>query len=88
MEMQKSLLRLFKGFYSEEKAESFNERGFKYGLLIPDFADDSIVEDAIQMYGKDGKQWNNTFHKSFQTVADKDINTLISQQLTHYFTTL
>ncbi len=87
MEMQKSLLRLFKGFYSEEKAESFNERGFKYGLLIPDFADDSIVEDAIQMYGKDGKQWNNTFHKSFQTVADKDINTLISQQLTHYFTT-
>ena len=41
----------------------------------------------ITQAGKDGEKWNQTFHKSFKTVKDTPIETLVAQQIIHYFTT-
>ena len=84
--MKKEILRLFKG-YLGEKTNNINEKALKYGLLIPDSANDEIVDIAIDMYGKDGKKWNQTFHKDFEIVKNAPIEDLIAQQMIHYITT-
>ena len=84
--MKKETLRLFKG-YLGEKTNNINEKALKYGLLIPDSANDEIVDIAIDMYGKDGKKWNQTFHKDFEIVKNAQIEDLIAQQMIHYVTT-
>lgn len=84
--MKKEILRLFKG-YLGEKTNNINEKALKYGLLIPDSANDEIVDIAIDMYGKDGKKWNQTFHKDFEIVKNAPIEDLITQQMIHYITT-
>ena len=84
--MKKETLRLFKG-YLGEKTNNINEKALKYGLLIPDSANDEIVDIAIDMYGKDGKKWNQTFHKDFEIVKNAPIEDLIAQQMIHYITT-
>lgn len=84
--MEKEILRLFKG-YLGEKTNDINEKALKYGLLIPDSANDEIVDIAIDMYGKDGKKWNQTFHKDFEIVKNAPIEDLIAQQMIHYITT-
>lgn len=84
--MKKEVLRLFKS-YLGEKSESLWEDGLKYGLLIPDTADKEIVDEAIKQYGKDGKKWNETFHKDFEIVKNAPIEDLIAQQIIHYITT-
>lgn len=84
--MKKETLRLFKG-YLGEKTNNINEKALKYGLLIPDSANDEIVDIAIDMYGKDGKKWNQTFHKDFEIVKNAQIEDLIAQQMIHYITT-
>lgn len=84
--MKKEILRLFKG-YLGEKTNNINEKALKYGLLIPDSANDEIVDIAIDMYGKDGKKWNQTFHKDFEIVKNAPIEDLIAQQIIHYITT-
>lgn len=84
--MEKELLRLFKG-YLGEKSDKFNESALKYGLLIPDTASETVVNDAIELYGKDGSKWNQSFHKDFEIVANAPIEDLIAQQLIHYITT-
>lgn len=84
--MKKEVLRLFKS-YLGEKSEFLWEDGLKYGLLIPDTADKEIVDEAIKQYGKDGKKWNETFHKDFEIVKNAPIEDLIAQQIIHYITT-
>lgn len=84
--MKKEVLRLFKS-YLGEKSEFLWEDGLKYGLLIPDTADKDIVDEAIKQYGKDGKKWNETFHKDFEIVKNAPIEDLIAQQMIHYITT-
>lgn len=84
--MEKEILRLFKG-YLGDKSDSISERGLKYGLLIPDSASEKIIDDAIEMYGKDGAKWNQTFHKDFEIVKNAPIEDLIIQQIMHYITT-
>lgn len=84
--MTKEILRLFKG-YLGEKSENVVEEGLKYGLLIPNTANDDIVKEAIEMYGKDGSKWNQTFHKDFEIVRNAPIEDLIAQQIIHYITT-
>lgn len=84
--MKTEILRLFKG-YLGEKTNNINEKALKYGLLIPDSANDEIVDIAIDMYGKDGKKWNQTFHKDFEIVKNAPIEDLIAQQMIHYITT-
>ena len=85
-EMEKEVLRLFKGFLGE-KSNVVNEKGLKYGLLIPSTANEAVVEEAIKLYGKDGEKWNQTFHKDFEIVRNAPIEDLIAQQLIHYITT-
>ena len=84
--MEKEILRLFKGFLGE-KSNAVNEKGLKYGLLIPSTANEAVVDNAIELYGKDGKKWNQTFHKDFEIVRNAPIEDLIAQQLIHYITT-
>lgn len=84
--MKKEVLRLFKS-YLGEKSEFLWEDGLKYGLLIPNTADKEIVNEAIKQYGKDGKKWNETFHKDFEIVKNAPIEDLIAQQMIHYITT-
>lgn len=84
--MKKEVLRLFKS-YLGEKSEFLWEDSLKYGLLIPNTADKDIVDEAIKQYGKDGKKWNETFHKDFEIVKNAPIEDLIAQQMIHYITT-
>ena len=84
--MKKEILRLFKG-YLGEKTDTVNEKALKYGLLIPNNADEEVVDLSIQMYGKDGEKWNQTFHKDFEIVKNAPIEDLIAQQMIHYITT-
>lgn len=84
--MKKEGLRLFKSYLGDKKTE-INNKALKYGLLIPNNADDEIVNYAIELYGKDGLKWNQTFHKDFEIVRNAPIEDLISQQMIHYMTT-
>lgn len=89
-------LRLFKGYTLDSSEDlKFNEQlfneGLKYGILLPNIPQltdaDEIFNIAVNLYGKSGDKWNQTFHKSFATVRDTDYMTLVMQQLIHYFTT-
>lgn len=84
--MKKEILRLFKG-YLGKKSQEVNEKALKYGLLIPTTADEEVVKEAIELYGKDGEKWNSTFHKDFEIVRNAPIEDLIAQQIIHYITT-
>lgn len=84
--MEKEVLRLFKGFLGE-KSNSVSEEGLKYGLLVPSSASETVVKEAIELYGKDGQKWNQTFHKDFEIVRNAPIEDLIAQQIMHYITT-
>ena len=84
--MKKEMLRLFKG-YLGEKTDTVNEKALKHGLLIPNNADEEVVDLSIEIYGKDGEKWNQTFHKDFEVVKNAPIEDLIAQQMIHYITT-
>lgn len=84
--MKAEILRLFKGFLGE-KSDTINQEALAYGLLIPATAPADVVNEAIKQYGKDGDLWNQTFHKSWDKVANAPIMQLILEQLIHYFTT-
>lgn len=84
--MKTEILRLFKGFLGE-KSNSINEKALTYGLLIPATASLDVVETAIKLYGKDGVLWNQTFHKSWDKVANAPLMQLYLEQIIHYFTT-
>lgn len=81
-------LRLFKA-YTDDKSlfvGEVNKEALEKGVVIIDPVLDDVKNEAIEMYGiKD--EWQNTFHKSFQTVLDTPIETLVAQQIIHYFTT-
>lgn len=91
-------LRLFKGYILENGEVEGNEiikqnnylkcvtRGITFDSYVPALSDE-LISAAIDMYGIDAEKWNQTFHKSFATVRDASIATLIAQQLIHYFTT-
>lgn len=81
-----AVLRLFKAFVGKNSSK-VNETALKFGLIIPDSADIDVINAAIEMYGKDGALLNNTFHKDFSTVAKLSNETLVIQQIMHYFTT-
>lgn len=94
-----SCLRLFKGYLPNCTDEldvcktvlEFKEDMLKRGLLFVTKTTEDIppkvVELAVNMYGVKEEEWNQTFHKSFATVRDTDIETLVVQQIVHYITT-
>lgn len=83
-------LRLFKSYTldnNENYEGLFSKDNYNKGILFLEEPPLQVKEQAIDMYGKDAVKWNQTFHKSFATVRDTDIETLIAQQIIHYFTT-
>lgn len=54
---------------------------------MPSPFDYEIANLAIDSIGVDCRKFNETFHKSFETVATEDIDALVMQQLMHYFST-
>ena len=84
--MQKSLLRLFKAYYGKE-SDDISQTALKYGILLVGKSDYDICQDAIELYGKDKEKWNQTFHKSFETVNSATNEELVTQQIVHYITT-
>lgn len=98
VEKVKALLRLFKGYEVDETFEvnddeaknKLLELGLMNGILFEDLTyaiSPTILISCFDMYGVKAEEWNNTFHKSFQTVLDSPIQVLVAQQLIHYFTT-
>ncbi len=96
--MNKEILKLFKGYLGDNTISIddsdglncmglFNQKALKFGVMIPNNAPKETVEEAIKLYGKDGKKWNQCFHKGFSVVANSSIEELIFQQIIHYFTT-
>ena len=83
---QQSVLKLFKG-YIGEKTGKIRQEALQYGLLIPESASDEVYAEAIALYGKDAKKWNETFHKSWNKVASAPIEQLVYEQIIHYLTT-
>ena len=90
----KAQLRLFKGYVANIAVSPvsptlnyFIETAAEKGLVFDsEIIEEPILQSAIELYGKDGEKWNQTFHKSFQTVLDTPIEKLIAQQIVHYFT--
>lgn len=82
----KEELRLFKGFIGE-KTDAINAEALEYGLIIPASASKEVVAEAIKQYGKDGVLWNQTFHKSWDKVANAPIMQLVLEQIMNYITT-
>lgn len=89
-----ALLKLFKGYHiiDNNDAEEYKNnielsasKGLMYDSRFP--ITTMGLQIAIELYGKDGEKWNQTFHKSFKTVKDTPIETLVAQQIIHYFTT-
>lgn len=92
-------LRLFKSYTIDEDINDFNfkdeeeklnfiaENIYKKGLYFKELPSKDVLEIAIKLYGKDGEKWNQTFHKSFNIVKETPIESLIMQQVVHYFTT-
>lgn len=96
--MNKEILKLFKGYLGDTTISIndsdgfncmglFNQKALKSGVMIPSNAPKETIEEAIKLYGKDGKKWNQCFHKSFSVVANSSIEELVFQQVIHYFTT-
>lgn len=82
--MKAEILRLFKAYLGEKSVIS--NKALEYGLFVPT-EDADIVDLAIDLYGKDGLQWNQTFHKNLDVVANASDEQLIIQQMLHYITT-
>lgn len=90
LEQIKAELRLFKAYTDDTKLSGVgivNQDALKSGLLIVDICSDEVLASAVELYGIKPEEWNQTFHKSFQTVIDTPIEVLVAQQLIHYFTT-
>ena len=98
-EQIKASLKLFKSYLpncTEEvdvctNVNEFKEDMLKKGLIFVTKETENIpslvVDEALQLYGVKEEEWNQTFHKSFATVRDTDIETLVIQQIAHYITT-
>ena len=96
--MNKEILKLFRGYLGKTTISIddsdglncmglFNQKALKFGIMIPNNAPKDAVDEAIKLYGKNGKKWNQCFHKNFSVVANSSIEELIFQQIIHYFTT-
>ena len=68
---------------------------FKHGVIVLDESGNlytkpicPLLRDLIlDAFGNSNDQWYNSFHKSWEKVANSPIETLIAEQLIHYFST-
>lgn len=84
-----AIMRLFKAYISNQpkKSNSFDEEALKKGICIDKECPQEIIALAIQLWGKDGYLLNQTFHKSFKVITETEEETLMLQQILHYFST-
>lgn len=81
-------------FIDDNDLEFVRIESLSQGILYEDYYNDirPVISDEVmitakQLYGIDVEALNQTFHKSFKTVKDTSIKTLIAQQILHYFST-
>lgn len=84
--MKLQTLRLFKSYLGKQST-NFSKEALEYGLLIPVEAGAEIINHAVQLYGKDGEKWNQTFHKDFNKVKTAPLLQLVLEQIMYYVTT-
>ena len=84
-----AILKLFKGYLvdTEFSSAAVDADSLALGLLVPETAPKAVIKAAAGLYGKDGMLWNQTLHKSWETVANTPMAVLLIQQLMHYVTT-
>ncbi len=80
-------LRLFKCFVDDLNVPSNHKILTKNGVTYLGNADASVIELGDKLYGKRPSELNRTFQGSFHNMVEKDIEQLIAEQVTHYFTT-
>lgn len=88
--MEEAILRLFKSLVvtdPEKMSNVPNKKALEYGVFISDDFYSDIIASAIKMYGRNGEEANQTFHKSLFKVATAELTELYFEQLLHYFTT-
>lgn len=84
-------LRLFKSYVVNNKTsatdiQELDISSLEKGIAVLNTVPLDVRIEMTELYGiKD--EWQNTFHKSFQTVIDTPIEVLVAQQLLHYFST-
>ena len=64
----------------------------RYGFVVvrggfPVPVPEAVFDACRRAYGVDGERFNETFHKSFETVRDMAPETYYAQQIAHYLTT-
>ena len=96
---QEATLRLFNAIQVEskgngeasQKKHSFFERTIPFGYILDPTIESSVDEKTLKIIeatvGISAEQANAAFHKSWKTIQEKSIETLVCQQLLHYLTT-
>lgn len=92
--MHRATLRLFNAVAVKEKRyqpidHDIYARTLKQGYVIePAFQPSmSLLQDIEAVVGLSGEKANAAFHKSWKTIEESPLETLVMQQLVHYFTT-
>lgn len=80
-----AILKLFKG-YVGKSSTAFDRGAISKGVLISEEAGDELIQKAIKLYGINAAELNQTFHKSWSTVANKSVHELFIEQAIHYLT--
>lgn len=92
--MQTATLRLFHAIQVDQKHRktvpaAILERGVKHGYLLDPALDPTpeLLTAIETVVGLSGEQANAAFHKSWATIQNSRIETLVMQQIVHYITT-
>lgn len=92
--MHQASLRLFNAIQVNTRgpsthSQSVLERSLKHGYLLAPGIEptEEVLADIERVVGISGEKANAAFHKSWKVVQDSSIESLVVQQLVHYFTT-
>ncbi len=91
--LNRATLRLFRGVWAEHSApqaisDTLLARALAHGyVLAPNIFATPKLLDIIEQTVISAEQANQTFHKSWATVANTDMERLVTQQLMHYVST-
>lgn len=85
-----AIIKLFKSYLITEGqviSDEIDKESLKKGIYISEDCPKNIKNIASELWGKDGFLLNQTFHKSLNTVIEKETEELMIQQCIHYITT-
>ncbi len=93
-QINKATLRLFTAIQVDKKhrhagLHSFSEQTIRHGYILePSIqADDALLRVIEGTVGISGEKANSAFHKSWSVIRDSSMESLVIQQIVHYFTT-